>query len=545
MLVLGRLMQPCKTAAADPALSQMDGDVIAKVHFAGFRQVVSDPKGKCVKEMAALPSSTNLISVTLNRLSAVPYVMVKGGKSAGSETNFAGTLRPLFEDLWQDESYIEARGAGDAVPELMLAVRVGNDRAQVWEKSLSGALSAWTGAAATPIKGAGFSGWELKKQDAPNLIRCFQAGDWIVLGWGTGELKLQPSFLSRIGSQKLTAQASKTAWLDALLDWPSFTRTHPIKLPSLLPQELPKMHLTVEGQTDFVRPVLVAQYPEPLDMKLEPWKIPAATINNPIVSFTAMRGIEGWVKRQKFVQDFHPDYIPNQMVTWSRPGVPFESVVAVPYSDARKFLVGNTNRMMPLVDKYLEAGMIAAQTCWIGDSIHLAKMPLANPYITAFHDPAGDFLETGLFPVTHRKDDQPFPPELLKIIASNPNMVCYDWELGAERTTEWRAMIQLYLVLTFNRFPPSSAPAQEWLEEVHKHLGNCGTEMTLTAPNELTVIRNGSIGLSGLEINFLCNWLDAPGFPFSADYGSARFRLPGKANAPAPKPAAPPQQPPH
>lgn len=530
-------MQPLIATAADTALSNMDGDVIAKVHFAGFKQVLTDPKSARIKEIAVLASSTNLINATLKKLSMAPYELFKG-KAAGQNTNnFGASLLPVFQDLWENESYIEVCGPGDAVPELMLAVRAGSDRAEFWENSISNALTSWTGAVAAPINGPGFSGWELKQQTAPTVFRCFHTADWIIFGWGTGALKLQPSFLSRIASRQLTVQVSKTAWLDALLDWPSFTKAHPIKLPVLLPLELPKMHLTIEGQAGVVRPVLVAQYPHPLDIKLEPWKIPAATIKNPFVSFTAIRGIEGWVKRQQFTQDEKPGYVPNQMFAWSRPSAPFETCIAVPYPDAANFLNNDKPHMMPLLDKYLDAGEISCETCWVKDSIHLVKMPLANPYIGAFHDVAGDFLQTGIFPIARRKDDKPFPPELLSEISLKTNLVCYNWETGGERIAQWRAMVELYFVLTWKHVPKPTSPAQQWLEDLRKELQNCATEVTLTAPNELTAIRNGSIGLTGMEINFLCYWLDAPNFPFGADYGRPRYPLPGKSGASTPRPA--------
>jgi hypothetical protein len=59
-------------------------------------------------------------------------------------------------------------------------------------------------------------------------------------------------------------------------------------------------------------------------------------------------------------------------------------------------------------------------------------------------------------------------------------------------------------------------------------VGNCGTEITLTAPNELTLVRNGPVGLTGFEMNLLAQWLDAPGFPWHATYD--RIFPPGQNN---------------
>jgi hypothetical protein len=66
--------------------------------------------------------------------------------------------------------------------------------------------------------------------------------------------------------------------------------------------------------------------------------------------------------------------------------------------------------------------------------------------------------------------------------------------------------------------PSNKSPGKDWLNAVKSKLGNCATEITLTAPNELTLERSGPIGLTGFEMSALEYWLDAPGFPLNAIY---------------------------
>jgi len=58
----------------------------------------------------------------------------------------------------------------------------------------------------------------------------------------------------------------------------------------------------------------------------------------------------------------------------------------------------------------------------------------------------------------------------------------------------------------------TTSPGQEWLNAAKKKLGNCGTEITLTAPNELTLLRNAPIGFTGFELNLLEFWLECARF---------------------------------
>jgi len=64
---------------------------------------------------------------------------------------------------------------------------------------------------------------------------------------------------------------------------------------------------------------------------------------------------------------------------------------------------------------------------------------------------------------------------------------------------------------------------------VKEKLGNTGTVATLTAPDELTVIRNSVTGLTGVELTWLAYWLDAPEFPLNATYIDPTQALSGSA----------------
>src|SRR5271169_4750156 len=85
-------------AATDGELARMDGDTIARFHFAGMARIAADPKGASVNEIAALPETVVLRDQTLDKLATAPFHLFEQ-KVANHETNnFAPLLRPLLED---------------------------------------------------------------------------------------------------------------------------------------------------------------------------------------------------------------------------------------------------------------------------------------------------------------------------------------------------------------------------------------------------------------------------------------------------------------
>ena len=465
---------------------------------------------------------------TLDKLATAPFRLVQEKIANHGTNNYAPLIRPLLEDLLRVESYAEMRGPTNQVPELMLAAHLDNERAKVWQANLSTVLTAWTGIPVKEIQGEGYTGWELRKHHDPNVVRCLRAGDWLLFGWGWDELKLQPAFLQRIKEKKRPVEAAREDWLDVSVDWPSFMAHHPFTLPSPLPAKLPKMHLTVQGRGTYIRPKLTMVYSEPLGLKMEQWKIPTKIINNPMVSFTAARGVAPWLGDLPMVKELQPGAAPNQIFIWAMGGVPYETQFAAPVPGASNYLAQLAPRLLAKLNTKSSSGMVSSQSIWTNNQIVIG-MPFLNPHLVAVREPAGDFLFGSLFPTPRRTNSTPLPQDLMKEIGSKPNLVYYDWEINQERISQWEALSQIYFMsLGLPLLNPASAGAK-WLEAAKKKMGNCGTEITLTAPNELTLLRNAPVGFTGFELNLLENWLDAPGFPFSA-----RHEPPSRPNFPKP-----------
>lgn len=518
-------------AVTDEALARMDGDLVGHFHFAGTTRLTSGSAATKLNDLAAMPETAGLRELFLQRFSTAPFRLLQHKIANGNTNDYSALIRPLLEDLLHEESYAEMRGPSDAVPELMLAVHLNSNRANIWRDNLSRVISSWTGIPVKEIKGDGFTGWELKKHHDPNLIHFIRVGDWVLFGWGQNELRLEPGFLHRIKTQKRPVEAFKDDWLDVMIDWPTLMRYHQFNLPAPLSSPLPKMHLTVadhKGKEPYVRPKLVVQYPEALQIKLDPWKIPTNMIRNPLGSFTALRGVSPWLGRLEFVKKAQLPFVPNQIFFWSLANQAFDSDVAMPVAGASNYLAQAQPRLVNEIDSYFAGKKVPNRAQWTNHAIAVHGMPFIVPLLSAVHEPEGDYLRGGLLPPLHLTNDAPFPPELLKLILSQPNLVGYTWEINDDRISQWESLHQIWLMTELKSVPNNKAPALKWLRAARSKLGNCATEITLTAPNELTILRNGPVGLTGMEMTFLEHWFDALDFPLGGTYPPRMMHPPTK-----------------
>jgi len=99
------------------------------------------------------------------------------------------------------------------------------------------------------------------------------------------------------------------------------------------------------------------------------------------------------------------------------------------------------------------------------------------------------------------------------------------------------------LLLTKHEQLDGQSAAAKWLDRIGPALGSSVTEVTQTAPNELTFKRTASAGLTAIELRAFADWLEAPKFPaLDLRLPPPRVRAgPGALNRPATTPAMPAQ----
>src|SRR5580765_3242732 len=110
------------------------GDVIARVHWLGKKRLATETNAAYVMGIWNLPESARLEAQTLDKLSKAPWRSLLNQSGASVPGPF---LRPLLDDLVQQECYLEIRQATNDPPQLVFAVKAGKGRATLWAKNLA------------------------------------------------------------------------------------------------------------------------------------------------------------------------------------------------------------------------------------------------------------------------------------------------------------------------------------------------------------------------------------------------------------------------
>ncbi|MGD0744859.1 MAG: hypothetical protein ABSA45_06860 [Verrucomicrobiota bacterium] len=484
--------------AIEPAVGAAPpADLIAQIHFVGADQISADTNSAAITNFFCSAEARALAGQTLDKLSRAPGVWFKSKIATGAAAG-AAQLRPLLDDLLRSEWILKIRDTTNGSPESALAIRLDNQRAQLWRDNLAEILQSWTHLPA----GKTSNGWLLKKDLPPNLICLERQGDWLVIDCGQDHLSLRGEILPLPGKIAI----SETNWWSADLDWPRLARA----FPPLKKFDFPGIELRVFGRDGglWANGKLTLAQPLP---PLEKWRMPTNVIHQPLVSFTAVRGIGSWLERQSWARPFEIQPPPDQLFIWALPQIPFQTFAAVPVPDATaalmelhaKLSAWRVNDSQNFFFTSIKEEMTNSQISWRG-------LPFISPFVQALPEPSGGFLFGGLFPNTPFV--QSLPPELLQQL-NKPNLVYYHWELTAERLKELPMLTQLLLLLTQHSQFDTQSAAGKWLNRIGPTLGPATTEVTQTGPNELTFSRKAPGGLTAIELIALTDWLETTNFP--------------------------------
>jgi hypothetical protein len=477
-------------------------DLVAQIYFAGGEQISADTNSLAFTNLWCSPEAQALRAQTLNQLALAPYELLRK-RIATPSNNGVRQFRPLLDDLLQSEWFLDVRDATNGPPEPVLAIHLNTARAQFWQTNLADILETWT---ALPVKQIP-DGWELKKHLPPNRIRFVRAGDWVVLGCGQDELPLNDEIVRRVLAEKRPGPVETNSWLSADADWPRLARwfswTNAV--------DWPTTRLQISARDGNLRWDGKFIYPQPLKWQLEPWQFPTNLIHQPMVSFTAMRGVRSWLAEQSRLTNFSK-WLPDQIFVWALAGVPLQTFAAAPVTNATNALQELDEKLLAPFNTNLQSRMLGSfLLATNGAEINWRGLPFITPFVQADREPAGEFLFAGLFPDT--PDAQPLPPALFTEL-SRTNLVYYDWEVTAERLSGVLNVSQLALMLAQRQQLDAQSAADKWLlHRVGTTPNSTVTEITQTAPDELTFKRSAPAGFTAAELIVLAHWLEAADFP--------------------------------
>lgn len=481
-------------------------ETVARIHWVGKEKLEADPAATNFVSIWNLPESARLQAQTLDKLALAPWLLSRG--PAATNDAPAPLLRALLDDLIQQETCLEVRNATNLPGELVLAVHLPDDRAALWQTNLAAALQSLTG-----LEPAGDTngGWTLRKHDTPNRMDLARAGQWTLVGLAndTNSLLLEiAARIQRAGSP--VVNPATNAWISAELDLPRAAAA--LGLNWSLPKDWPAISLALEPKGDAVRTTGHLKFPHPLPFTLEPWNVPTNLISEPLVSFTALRGVQPWLSSLDLWKQFQAGPFPNQLFFWACDGLPFLSFFAAPSPDASKTVAFISASLLGDGNKWLAqqgTGKFLKLTNATG--VVWSEAMMLAPHVKSVGLPEGEFLLAGLLPM--KGTNLPMPAELLQQFLGQRDILAYDWEMTGPRIEQLLYSTQLIrMLLNKAQVPPTSASVA-WLRALEYHLGNCGTVVTRSGSDQLDFTRNSTLGLTAVELHLLVDWLESPLFP--------------------------------
>lgn len=510
-----------------PAPAPKPAPPLFAAHFLGTTQLAADTNAAPWVTLGALPASQALLQETIEKLARAPYQLVH--RRAATTNDFSPVFQVLMRDLLHAESFVQVTGDTNRIDECELAVRLPADRQAYWETNLQAIAEAWTACRGAALATTNLPGWELKKHHEPNLVRCVRSRGWTLVGCGQDRLPLQEQFLRQIKLSGSPATAETNAWLEVAVDTPGL----PFVAKRALLTGLPDVRARVTGQGNNLRTEGELVYRDTTSWTLSPWLLPTNLIHEPIISFTAVRGIGASLQRLALADGFKADACPDQVFGWAIAGLPMLTFAVAPLSSPTNFLreVGPqfAARFNPALLS-LSLGSIAHDpnsgvTSWRG-------VPFVGPNAVPLLSHGISYVGIGLMPIPAPLGPAP-PPELFAQVTSDTNLVYYDWELTPARLRHWSGLWDLGQMLFRQPRLATNQIATNWLSAISTNLGNTATRVTRTQANRLTFARSGTLGMTGIELVALVSWIQSLGFPL------AGYALPPHTNAQTFIPALP------
>jgi hypothetical protein len=444
-------------------------DLIAQIHFAGGDKIAADKNYPAFANEFSSAEALALRRQVADKLAPWLAKNLNAGVADGTSK-----LRPLLDDLQSAEWFLEARAAADGKADAAIAIKLDAARAQIWQANLKPFFPAAT----------------------------FQSsGGWLIFDAGTGAAKCGANLAQKIS-------APPAGWADVDVNWQRLGQWSPL-VKSL---DLPETALKISADATSLLINGKFLFPQNLALKLDAWRFPSNTVHQPFNSFTAVRGLAGWLKSQPWAQPFLLSPVQNQAFIWSLNGTPFQTFCAVPVADANAALQQLNAGLQPVVaDRNAHDGFVSPLTLEVTNTqLTLIGAPMIAPYVSKLSEPAGEFLLAGGFPNTPRS--KPLPPELFGRLAE-PNLLFYHWEITAQRFMAQLQSSQLSLMLTRHKQVDGDSVPFKWVAKIAPALGNTVTEIALAGPDQMTFTRKAPGGLTAFELLALANWLDAADFP--------------------------------
>lgn len=521
-----------KEKAAELGASTPDaGRTVARLHWLGRQRLAAEGNATNFMAIWNLPESAKLEAQTLDKLSTAPWRLLSVGTPLANAPT--ALLRPLLDDLVKEESYLEVQATTNQPTSLDFAIRLDAARAALWRANLPVVLKSLIDnrSISSPAGAPSAGDLDFRLQTSDFEFVMSRAGEWTILSFTdlrhqTLDLKLLEPFRSRIAATQTPYPPRTTNyWLETDADLRAFAGWIPFQSvfrpsPSGL-KNLPRITMTLIGDGQNVRTRGELSFSNPIPIELEPWNIPTNLVHDPLIGFMGVRGIRPCLEALKFWNKDQLGQPPNQAFYWVQDGMPAFRFFALPSAQASnqvhhfsEFLINDVGPHFASSSPTNGVRYGAFERLPDSPQLRWRGIPFIAPSVGLTETGGNPFVTGGLFRNT--LTNQSMPGELLRQFQSDTNLVFYDWETTQTCESSLIQLTQLgRLVFGRARLSITNNPALPWLVAISPKLGITGTAIRLADANRLTFSRSSTLGLSGVELHLLADWLESPTFPKS------------------------------
>ncbi|HAV62526.1 MAG TPA: hypothetical protein DCY13_09200 [Verrucomicrobiales bacterium] len=507
--------QPSAGAATAPVLDW---------HFSGTEALTkSQPEALLVKsgQLQEWGSFSIQIKNQFNR--HLPALL---GLAGDNGTAVGSIIRPLLDDLQRFESAGHVEGERIPGASWVLAIRLNEDGISRWRGELFnlGRQLKLDEPAALSVKGV--SGWKIPSTQQMRGFEFATAGDWLVAGDSFREGTKAAAWLQSLVREKRPVAALEEEWLKldfnpAALGWPLAT---PVTGP------ISRVEASWSWQGADVRSqgtLTVASLGGVDDAR---WSTPKGIIRDPLVSFTAIRGMKSFLAGLEAFKGIDKAAMPDQWFSWAREDVVFINDFALPVRDEAA-MFAHLERSVPAA--YNDWIMSVSLGQWLSATnssrILWRGLPVFVPYLEPIRDGEQGYLRGGVFPLIENEEGKPAPEQLYQQFEGRRQLLYYDWEITALRLGAFRQMQPFSQLISPTAPDREGANGGAWLAAIQNQLGNSITEATKEGENRVTFTRRSPLGMTGIELWLFTRWLDSsefPEFPYAMPRPGQRTGLP-------------------
>jgi hypothetical protein len=490
-------------AAALPVQAVASGDdrVAIEYHCAGVARLAANTNLVALNKILALPSAAKFRELVLQRMSRL------AADSLNLGTNWSTVS--LFERMWADVFHNESMGtiAGPADGgSFVLALRVDEKSADLWRDNLAKAF----GKAAEKFVAEDCEGWQWNR-GASNSFWLAPSRGWLIVGAGDGLSALRTEYLRGLKQNGRPRPELKENWLEARMNLAQATSILPDWAHYLKPA---RVSITILEKTNHFRTEASLVYPEPVPWKAREWQIPTEHMKSPLDSFTVAQDLGAFLKVDPNIGKIAGGLLTNQYFAWAMGEMPLQTYVAWPVADGSNAMDELSTTAPAELNPALKK-LNGSELAWQPKfrRLYCPALGIGSPDLSAVQDNGRSFLLSTMFPL--QPGDNPAPEELLKRVEGHTNLIYFDWETTGPRLQEWRLLGDILFkspAIPTTETAMARGIEEKWFNGLRPLGGNTVTQATFVAPNEVSIVRNSPVGLTGFEIYLLTDWMAGAGF---------------------------------